>query len=232
MSQPLKLFRLQQVDSQLDKITKRLKQIEIALKDDIVLQQARKQAEAKLTTLRSALSAVKKAEASVSSHQTKIQINQSALYGGKIKNPKELLDLQNEAGALQRYMLVLEERQLEEMIALDDAEKENIVAQEKLKEEELIFKNQISELILEKDELLKEEKRLESQRSAALAGIPSDDITLYKKLREIKGGVAVTRVEENTCNACGTRLPKALVQSARSPKKISRCDTCNRILYA
>jgi predicted nucleic acid-binding Zn-ribbon protein len=206
MSQPLKLFRLQQVDSQLDKITKRLKQIEIALKDDIVLQQSRKQAEAKLTTLRSALSAVKKAEASVSSHQTKIQINQSALYGGKIKNPKELLDLQNEAGALQRYMLVLEERQLEEMIALDDAEKENIVAQEKLKEEELIFKNQISELIHEKDELLKEEKRLESQRSAAL--------------------------EENTCNACGTRLPKALVQSARSPKKISRCDTCNRILYA
>ena len=149
-----------------------------------------------------------------------------------MSNPKELQDLQNESEALKRYLSVLEERQLENMIASEEAENKLKSAQINLEEVTAQFEQQNTDLTQEQADLNQEVERLDTERQAAATGIPQEDIELYDKLRESRGGIAVSKVVEKTCSACGTTLSQALAQSARSPSQISRCDTCGRILYS
>ncbi len=80
--------------------------------------------------------------------------------------------------------------------------------------------------------LLEDRARLENEREAALSGVPDEDLRFYQKTRESKNGLAVAKVNDNTCSACGNQLSQALAQAARSPDEINRCSICKRILYA
>ncbi|MFN2235225.1 MAG: C4-type zinc ribbon domain-containing protein [Anaerolineales bacterium] len=48
----------------------------------------------------------------------------------------------------------------------------------------------------------------------------------------MRAGVAVAKVEDRACKACGSTLTASLNQAARSPSQIVFCDSCGRILYA
>ncbi len=124
MSQSLDLYRLQRIDSQREKAASRIRTIEQILSTDLALQQAQNDKAAREATLQSARQKLKQAEDAVQSQTIKIEQNQAALYGGKVKNPKELQDLQNESSALKRYLSVLEDQQLDAMLALENAEQE------------------------------------------------------------------------------------------------------------
>lgn len=232
VSQPFKLFRLQQVDSQLDKVQTRLAEINIVLNDNSALQQARGEVDRTQKIRDEANKELKRAEQEVKSQEIKLEQNQSKLYGGRITNPKELEDLQNEAQALKRYLATLEDRQLEAMISLEDAEREFQTKQTELKTINAQLAEQSTVLIAEQDELLKEVEQLEDERAAVVSSIPPNDLALYAKLREMRAGLAVAKVSDQTCTACGTQLSQALAQAVRSPTQINRCDNCSRILYA
>ena len=122
MSQLSTLYRLQQIDSQLDQANNRLQEIQVALNEDAALKQAQQNhaaAEARLNDERQKL---RRAEENVQEQKIKIELNESTLYGGKVHNPKELQDLQKEVAALKKYLGVLEDRQLEAMLVVEEAE--------------------------------------------------------------------------------------------------------------
>jgi predicted nucleic acid-binding Zn-ribbon protein len=231
MSQPFRLYRLQQIDAQLDRATARLDQIEIALNEDKAIQRAGRLVEKAEERLLKTTKNLKQSEQDVQAQKTKIEQTEASLYGGRIRNPKELQDLESESAALKRYLNVLEDRQLEGMLAVDEAEQEFESAQQELNEvlEEKSGLN--AELSEEKAALLKEVARLQAERDAAANGIPPDDLQLYGSLRIQRNGVAVARVTDRACAACGSTLSAALLQSARYPNQITRCASCGRILY-
>jgi len=84
----------------------------------------------------------------------------------------------------------------------------------------------------EMNKLSAEAQRLEEERSADLSNIPQEDLKIYESLRTSKGGLAVAKVQNKTCGACGAELSAFLAQAARSPNELARCDNCRRILYA
>jgi len=153
MSQPFKLYRLQLIDSKINSIRSRFTEIEISLNDNSSLRAAQNQAETTSQSLQEAQKGLQKAERTVQDLQIKIQQSEATLYSGKVKNPKELQDIQSEAAALKKYLNVLEERQLDAMILVEEAELEhnksesnlqsirtnNAVKNSKLIEEILIF---------------------------------------------------------------------------------------------
>jgi predicted nucleic acid-binding Zn-ribbon protein len=232
MSQPFRLYRLQQIDSQLDRAISRLHEIEIALSEDKAVKKAQSRLEKTEQDLLKAKLDLKRAEQEVQSQRIKIEQNEAALYGGKVRNPKELQDLQNESAALKRFLAVLEDRQLEYMLALDETEQEHENALQKLKKIQAQRSGENAELSDEKVVLLKEVTRLQTEREAASSGIPPDDMQTYTSLRLKRNGVAVAKVADNTCAACGSTLSAALSQAARSPNQLTRCASCGRILYA
>lgn len=231
MSQPFKLYRLQQIDTQLDRGKSRLHEIEIALAEDAAIRRAQKQVEVLEKRLQEARKSLKKTEQEVQTQRTKIEQSEAALYGGKVRNPKELQDLHKESAALRRYLNTLEDRQLEAMIRLDDAEIAYQETIDKLKEIKKERAGQNATRLEEQSNLHKEVARLEVERQAASASITPDDLHLYELLRKQRSGIAVAKVIDNTCAACGSTLSVALLQSARSPNQLTRCATCGRILY-
>ena len=104
MSHPFKLFRLQQIDNNINSIRSRLKEIEISLNDKSTLLAAQNQAESTSQSLQEARKALQIAERNVHDLQIKIQQSEASLYSGKINNPKELQDIQSEAESLKKML--------------------------------------------------------------------------------------------------------------------------------
>jgi predicted nucleic acid-binding Zn-ribbon protein len=232
MSQPFQLYRLQQTDSQLDQARARLAKIEKILSDNARLRQAQSQAEATDQALQAARKALRRAEEEVQAQNIKIEQTEAALYGGRVRNPKELQDLQKESASLKKYKLVLEDKQLDEMLAVEAAEEAHQQSTNELEKVKGEIISQNASLLGERTALQKDAERLESERRAIAAGIDGPDRTLYEQLRQQRRGVAVAKISDNACSACGSTLTPGLIQAARSPNQLSRCSFCGRILYA
>jgi predicted nucleic acid-binding Zn-ribbon protein len=232
MSRPFKLYRLQQIDSQLDWLHARLKDVEIELGDDSELQSVQKRVADTNQELQNASKALKNAENATQQQRIKIEQTEASLYGGKIRNPKELQDLQNESASLKRYLIVLEERQFEAMLSEEDAStrfNEISTEQEQIQQKHDQAKKA---LLQEKEKLLKDISRFEEERNAATASVEAVDLALYSRLREKRRGIAVAKVVDRACSACGSTLNAALLSAAHSPNQLNICDTCGRVLYS
>jgi predicted nucleic acid-binding Zn-ribbon protein len=231
MSDVRQLYNLQQLDTQLDQARARLTEIDRILNDNTALQEAKDQANLATEKRTKAQLALKRAEQDVEVQQEKIDKNQKKLYGGRVKAPKELEDLQMEAGALRRYLVVLEDKQLEAMIAYEEAEASEKDSQTNLETTLQEVADQNQDLSKEQEALTKEVEQLEYERQGVYATIPQDILSQYEKLRQDRRGLAVTEVKDNTCAACGATLTAAQAQVARSPSQITNCNMCGRILH-
>ena len=232
MNPGFKLYRLQQVDSQLDKSTKRLEEINAILADDSEIVTATQRKDSLFIDLEKARKELREAEYNTQAQRSKIKDTETRLYSGSVTNPKELQDLTAESAALKRYLSVLEDRQLEKMIASDEAESAFQGAEKDL--ESIIARKTEANATLtgERTNLLKDLEKLEEERKAALSGISDEELRTYEGLRKSRQGVAVAAVVDKACSACGSTLNASLLQQARSPSQITRCSFCNRILYA
>lgn len=232
MNLGFRLFRLQQVDTQLDDVAKRLAEIERLLANDDVIREARSAIEAAQAAMDTTRKELALAEAEVKAQQEKLKENQDALYGGKVRNPKELQDLQLEAENLTGHLRTQEDVQLDKMMRLEDqqatlqnaeANLEGVLAQRGVEQRTLTK---------EQEQLHAEKLRLLEEREPALHGIPAESLAVYEGLRKSKSGLAVAKVANKECSACGAELSAALAEAARSPSDLARCDSCKRILYA
>ncbi|MFN2145335.1 MAG: zinc ribbon domain-containing protein [Anaerolineales bacterium] len=232
MSQVRQLVQLQDLDTQLDQAKKRLVEIDAALNDNSAVKKAAARSEKAAGVLMKARLALKNAELDVQTQQDKIDRNQKALYGGGNKSPKELEDLQMESEALARYLGVLEDRQLEAMMAFEEADSASQTADKALTD----TKNQAAagnvDLTAEQEDLLAKVAGLEAEREALAAPIEPDLLSEYEKLRQTRMGVAVSEIRDGGCSVCGANLSAAQIQAARSPSKTATCEVCGRILYA
>ena len=231
MSLSFKLYRLQQIDSQLDRARARLREIEAALSEDQAIRLAKARLQEAEDALQSNRKLLRQAENAVQEQRLKIEQTEATLYSGRVRNPKELQDMQNEAAALKRYRIVLEDRQLEVMIAVEETEAVQKTANAELETVVSQFAKQHSDLNQEKTVLLNDIERTENERKATVGSIPAEPLKLYEQLRQQRRGIAVAKVTDKACSACGSTLNAVLLNAARSPNQISRCDICGRILY-
>ena len=118
MNQSAHLYLLQKLDSHLDQIQARVSEIDRLLSEDERVLAARQVADAAHRNLENARLEARNADHLVSDQKVKIEQSEASLYGGRIRNPKELQDLQKEIESLKRHLATLEDRQLETMIAL------------------------------------------------------------------------------------------------------------------
>jgi predicted nucleic acid-binding Zn-ribbon protein len=232
MSAALGLYRLQQVDSQIDQIQARLKAIQQTLENDVVLRAAKEGLAAAETKYKDSERSLKSSEAEVEKQNIKLQQTEASLYGGKVHNPKELQDLQKDVVSLKRYLETLEERQLEAMLAAEETEKDLQTAKTDLERVLSNLKEQNRDLTTEGEALHKDLERLNSERQAVVTDIAGQTLTVYDQLRKQKRGLAITTIEDNSCEACGSTLTQSQQQTARSTTQLFHCPTCGRILYA
>lgn len=232
MSASLSLYRLQQVDRQIDQARTRVAAIRKTLENDAELRDALSRLDATKAEYQAAERELKQSELNVQNQQIKIQQTDASLYGGNVHNPKELQDLQNDVAALKRHLSTLEERELE---AMQLAETTEATLKQATIDLELIQARRGNEhrtLIDEQAALSKDLERLSSERQATVSAVEGQILEMYDSLRQQKRGIAVAEVSDNSCAACGTTLTASLQQNARSINNLAYCPSCGRILYA
>ena len=232
MSAALGLYRLQQVDSQIDQIHARLQVVQQTLENDVALRAASGNLASADGRHKEAERALKLSEAEVEKQRIKIQQTEASLYGGTVRNPKELQDLQKDIISLKRHMETLEERELEAMLTAEETEKDLQIARTDLERVQSSLRDQNQDLRRESDKLQKDLERLNSERQAVVSDIASQALSVYDQLRKQKRGIAITTIADNSCEACGTTLTASQQQTARSATQLFHCPTCGRILYA
>jgi predicted nucleic acid-binding Zn-ribbon protein len=232
MSRASGLYRLQEIDSALDRAQQRIESIDRILQASELIQ-SRQAALAKAEAeWRAAESASRSAEDAASLQRAKIEQTDKDLYSGAIKNPKELQDLQQESESLKRHLSTLEDRLLEAMVAAEEAEIQRDEAREFLTAAEETVAEEHAQLHQERAGLVADLSRLQAEREACLASVDQSDVALYLELRQGMGSVVVARVQDGSCGVCGVILPASASQAIRSADELVRCSQCHRILYA
>ena len=118
MNLSFNLYRLQSIDTQYRKITRRLAQIEQILLADETVRAANEQKMLAEEAERKIHSEIKEIQARSQEKKIKLELHQKSLFGGKVRNPKELQDLQAESEVLRRNIQKLEDEQLDAMLEI------------------------------------------------------------------------------------------------------------------
>jgi uncharacterized protein len=231
MSQISVLFRLQQIDSQIDSINNTLQGIDKELSDNSLVISAQQKLEQADQLHKSELIKLHASENKSYATRVKIELAESSLYAGKVQNPKELQDIQNEIASLKRLIVSLEDKELEAMMAAEDAEIRLTQANKDLEDIQVKRIEHDAALNGEKTKFINQLERLFAERDVTAAPITPADLSLYDQLRKSRNGVAVVKITSRACMACGTTLTPALVQSIQSSGQLVRCPNCGRILY-
>lgn len=232
MSASLGLFRLQQVDRQIDRIHAQLETIRKTLENDSEMRDALHRLETARASHHHAQNEMKSSEAEALAQKVKIEQTESTLYGGGVTNPKELQDLQKEIASLKKHLATLEERELQAMLTAEAAEAEFQSAQTAIESLQSKLGGEHKKLLDERTTLSEKMGSLNEERAASATPIDGDLLQTYEDLRRQKRGLAVAEVEDNACAICGTNLNAATQQAARSQKQLAYCPSCGRILFA
>jgi len=232
MSASLGLYRLQQVDRQMDRVHSQLDTIHQTLENDVELRESLKRVETSQAEHYRTSQELKNLEAEAHAQKIKIEQAESNLYGGSVKNPKELQDLQKDIVSLKKHIVTLEERELEAMLRAESTENSLQSAKTELELMQARLGNEHKKLLTEQSALTLELERLAEEREATLTLIENSQLQTYEYLRREKRGVAVTEINDNSCSSCGATLNAALQQNARSAKQLMNCPSCGRILYS
>jgi predicted nucleic acid-binding Zn-ribbon protein len=232
MSAALGLYRLQQVDSQLDQAHARLKAIQQTLENDEELRRFTERCAAAENRLSDTEQLLKQSEQEVEKQRIKLQQTEASLYGGLVHNPKELQDLQKDVASLKKHLETLEEREFQAMEVAENAEKELHAAQADLERVTASKGEQFRDLTRESTVLNRDVERFSSERLAVVQDLTAPTLSTYEQLRKQRRGLAVTTLSDGSCAACGTTLTPSQQQSTHSTSQFFYCPGCGRILYA
>jgi predicted nucleic acid-binding Zn-ribbon protein len=226
------LWSLQEIDSALD--TRRASlddaRARIGETEEIVALRAR--IEELTTASRSAHAAQKDVELEADDLKSKIAPAEEKLYGGTIRNPRELSDLQADIAQLKQHLSAVEDRDLEALSASEHADNELRNATAELEALEAAWREEQAELADRVELLTGEVAILERQRKEAAAEIDPALLKTYDHVRRAHQGRGVARLDRNLCLGCRISLPVSTVNRARAGAVVVQCPNCERILYA
>jgi hypothetical protein len=231
MTQIHQLFQLQKLDTEIDGKKKRLGQVLQAQKEPPALLAARNRAETAAAELQKWQAKHQDLTLEVGSVTTKAKNSENRLYSGKVTNPKELADLQQEIEALERRKAVLEDALVETLVMVEDAETEKTAADSELETAAAQWEKQSSHLKTEQNELALNLHKLMQTRKTKAAVIDAASLQEYDELRQQRHGLAVVGLRVNMCLGCQTTVSANKVKEVDEGQKVY-CGGCGRLLAA
>ena len=225
------LYDLQELDLEAAECRDRIRAIERLLGDRSEIERmARRQEELKASIER--LTVRHRSESlEAEALRAKVDEVETRLYSGSIKSVKEMEGLQKEASFLREQLQALDDRVLESMVALDEAQRDMGELQVRSVESEERWQTEQEDLGRELGDRREDLSALEGRRDALAAQVSGQGIRLYERLRVSKQGRPVAKVEGGKCRGCGMALPTHHLQRARAGRDPVQCGTCGRILF-
>jgi predicted nucleic acid-binding Zn-ribbon protein len=226
-----RLHRLQQTDTSLAEVEGRLADIAAMLGESEELRATRLAVQSTEIELQRWKITLRDRELEVKTLNSKIKASEDRVYGGRVRNPKELKNLEEELLSLRRRRGGKEDSVLEAMLEVEQLAETLAAQRDTLASVEREWQTTQQDLSAEQAELQGRRSGLQAQRQEQESAA-GDHLQLYGDLRRRKAGKAVALLRDGTCQACGMTLPTGEVQRVKYTEKLCRCSSCGRVLWA
>ena len=226
------LYDLLAIDVEIERFRKSIVSIDDTLVDNHLLLETQRSLEETQATLRTQETERKDLELTVESFHDKGEQLESKLYGGTVRNPRELKDMQVELNLLREQEKQEEESLLVALGAAEETEQSLGSLKSALQEIQTARKKEQKQLLEEKAHLEQDSAVLGEKRQGISSLVDTVHLKLYDSLRSARQGQAVAKIERGMCQGCRISLPTKVVQVARTAQKLVQCPSCSRILYA
>jgi predicted nucleic acid-binding Zn-ribbon protein len=225
------LYALQEIDSAVEATKASLTAVEEQLGESEELIGGRQAVEEGRDAVEEVSKQQRELEWQVDDLRSRLSDVEGKLYGGSVRNPKELAGVQEEANILGRQLRRREDELLDLMVRVEERQAALREAEESLTEVEGRWRQDQKELTSEKEKLEGELSGLEERRRQQTGLVEARVLALYDNLWERRQGRAVAKVERGMCGGCRITLPMTVLQKARSGMDVVQCVSCERILY-
>ena len=223
------LYQLQQIDLEIQKKQEILNEISHQLGESEALVEAKVVLLAEERRLAELDKQQKDVEWEIEDLRTKISQLNEKLYGGKVKNPKELLSIEQEVGILKVNLREKEDHLLDLMTEVEAIRDKIKLDTERLKKLEGEWQKEQKLLTRKQAEIEGQLSDLSRKRQAWTSEIERESLELYEWIKSRKGQ-AVVRVEQGRCQGCRITLAVSEWQRVKGVTLV-QCSSCGRILY-
>jgi uncharacterized protein len=230
MTQAETLYRLQEIDLNALQAQKRLNEIAAALSDNQRITAAQAQVSAAQAALTPLQTKSRNLELEVQSNTDKIRQTDEALYSGRVRNPKELQDMQQEIQSLKSRNSDLEDTLLETMLLVESAEAELKARQVDLDSVRTAWETEHQHLLDEQTQLKADIITLRQRREQLLPEVAEDSLKTYNALKPRKNNQPIALLVDRSCSVCRVEQEMAVIAETRKGQKLTTCSSCGRIL--
>ncbi len=202
-----------------------------------------KEADVMLTGAKAAVTAAKEKHSHAQTERKKFELDvnqwreRARKYrdqSASVKTNEAYKALQHEIAHAESEASAAEDRQLEQMMAVEETEQGIKSAEAKLKEAETSLAAERKKIETEGAAKKSELDSDSAQRETIAAQIPEELIEKYLRVAKRHHGHALAEAVNEQCRGCGMRILPHTYQEIRRPEnhEIIQCETCSRILYA
>ncbi|MFC1978702.1 zinc ribbon domain-containing protein [Chloroflexota bacterium] len=230
MSNVRRLYELQEIDLAIRDDRRSISDIEGKLQDDSSLLEAKTKLEEEEKHLSDMRKTEKQLDWDIEELSVKMKDVDKQLYGGSVKNPKDLASLNEELEHFKQRRSVMEDGLLDLMTDLEEQQRTYDHANNGFKKAQVEWQENNGHLVEDRNRLNGEIAELEGKREEVASQIDQSDLGIYERLRRTKGGEAMSIVEQGMCKGCRINLPTHTLQKVRTGQELIYCTNCGRIL--
>jgi len=231
MSSVSDLVQLQAVDREWDEKVRRFQDVRAELSDTSTLEAKRNEERRRQQALADASRELRDVELQIQTLRQKQRETDDALYGGRVRSPREVENLRKGSDQLRQQVSYLEDRALELMARIEELEAATSKGGAELEAFVAAYQQEHRALTAEYQQLRARLQELKSQREALRQGLSRNELALYDHVRATKSGVALAPIRNGVCQACHVSVPSNKVRAAEREEGIVTCEGCGRILY-
>jgi predicted nucleic acid-binding Zn-ribbon protein len=228
MSLAKTLYDLQQIDLNIQKEQETLDDINRQLGESEALIQAKEALLAEKKHLAETEKQQKDLEYEIDDLRNSIKKLSDKLYGGKEKNPKELVSLEKELDIFKAKLRQKEDDLLDLMTEIESVQDKIKIQSERLGNLEKEWRQEQKELTQRQAKVKSRLSELGRTRRTYVSDIAKQTLELYEGIR-VRKGQAVAKIEQGRCQGCRLNLAVNELQRARAGDLI-QCSSCGRIL--
>jgi predicted nucleic acid-binding Zn-ribbon protein len=216
--------RVRQLQSELHELARRLE-------GDPEVERLESELEASRRRLEDAKLSLRDMDRTVTGHRERTRAREVELMSGRIRNPTELMQLSHEVELAKAQMRDEEDRELELMATVEDAERQLGRLSEELQTVREAWEARRPVARHRIEAARSELNAAERERDGAWAQVPPDYQAAYRRLQpRIPNPVA--EVAGGQCGACRVALTASELQQVRRGEQLLHCQNCNRLLVA
>ena len=228
MNAPELTLHHQRLDQRAGHIRGQIARVEAMLVDDVEAQRLEREHAMAETARRDVDLRLREREREVEGRRTRMRARERELMSGRIRNPTELMKMQEEVQHLKAAVGAEEDAQLLLM-----EQQENLEADvSRLTRELTAARDQAAAaapgLRARLDQLTSELAQVEAEREETWAQVPADWQLAYRRVRA-RISEPVAEVVGNQCQACHVTVTSSGMQAVRRAALLL-CDNCGRIL--